>query len=180
MLFLFSYCFFAPSKSLFLMSTMLGRRPRNKGRGEMVLSSLFCFFFHISPLYLFFCLLRFFIFYTAPPTPIRKGGGVVQEQMFLFAYRNAFPLPPSSCNVKMIRMTISDVRLSYLYKIETFIAFLNSFLNHYFNGDCYFTKVYYFNGECYFTKPCYSNGEYYLTRVYFILFLTILIMTILN
>ena len=59
MLFLLSYFFFSPSKSLFLMSTMLGRSPCNKGRGEMVLSSFFRFFFLISPLYLFFCLLRF-------------------------------------------------------------------------------------------------------------------------
>jgi len=34
------------------------------------------------------------------------------------------------CIHKTIEMTLSDVRLSYLYKIETLIAFLNRFLNH--------------------------------------------------
>ncbi len=66
------------------------------------------------------CHSSFLFFFACSPAKLR----------LTFIFTLYYLIPPLPATTKLIRMTLSNVLIFYLYKIETFIAFLNSFLNH--------------------------------------------------
>ena len=120
------------------------------------------------------CLMRhssFLFFFACSPAKLR----------LTFIFTLYYLIPPLPATTKLIRMTLSNVLIFYLYKIETFIAFLNSFLNHIIlMGIVILLKYIISMGSVILLNHVILMGSIILLVSIFLLISIILIMTILN